>query len=523
MKIINRIKHLGLISLFVLPISAHSIKDITIIANSHQSCQLEASYYNDDDKTTTEAVCRFKKVSGGDDIYTCAIGTGNYNKRRSRLTIGVSDDKLNECKNNGGVDIFAIGSFGGWDDQGYNSTCTNNYFSAKSHGEWDYFSFLKPINGTITESIGTKNSGLGTTFRRYYEGMSSMSFLTKSKNLVNCTVWNSWAEKGRLNSDQVAKGFKFESKRFPGRYLQHNTYSDLPVSLDSRGNTWWIGDLNGVCPQDGDRVYLAKSEDNGDEFSNGLHEQYLRIQDRDSVTTNVDLDWVGSFETWKLEINSATGYNDCLSDGDEIRLKSDKTGRYMSATSQTDILIDETVDYGDRVKFYARASDYTPPKYAYAQQREVVGGGGGHWFDHEAVAQEALNGSVRVTKIQLNSGNRVDTIGFTYSDGTTAIHGDYDDPFSQYAGLLKWNSTYHLAEGEYVNYAKACVNRKNGSDRIFYLKLKTNFGKSIAGGTQSGTCTEFKESVAGDGSVLISPRGRSGAELDAIGFWQMVP
>ncbi len=526
MKIISRIKHLGLITLFILPVAAHSINDITLFGDSDSSCELTVSYYNGDDHTTNEAVCSFEKISGGDDKYTCAVGTGNYNNNSSRLTIKVSEHKLDACKNKGGAQISLIETASkvlpDWDHLSNNGTCTSNYFSNKNNGTWRTFSLLKPIHGTITETIATPNVGLGSTIRDYYEGMNSISFFTSNSDLIYCTVWNSWAEKGRFNRDQIGKGFKFESKRFPGRYLQHNTYSESPVSLDNTGNTWWIGDESSVCPKDGDTVFLAKSEDNDNEWSDGYHEQYLRIQDNDTDTTNVDQDYVGSLEKWTLEIIKGESEDvDCLRDGDEIRLKSHKTGLYMSATSETGIMIDEGEGHSswNRVKFYAHASDYTSPTYAYAQKRTTVGGDGGSWFDHGTVAKEALDGSIRVSKIHLNTGNRVDTLGFTYSDGTTAIHGNNDDLITG----IKWNQTYHLAEGEYVKYARACVGRKNGSDRIFYLKLQTNFGKSISGGTETDNCTQFKESVSGDGSVLISPRGRSGAELDAIGFWQMIP
>jgi len=509
------------------PIAAHSISDITLLGNSHSSCELTATYYNGDDDTTTEAVCSFKKNSQDvSDEYTCAVGTGNFDDSSSWLTIKVSEHKLDACKENGGAQVSAIETTAGvlddWDHLSYNGTCTSKYFSNKNNGKWGTFSLLKPTHGTLTETMVTPNQGLGSTTIEYYEGMNGVSFYTKNRDLIYCTVWNSWAEKGRFNRDQVGKGFKFESKKYPGRYLQHNTFSESPASLDSTGNTWWIGDENSVCPKDGDTVFLAKSEDNDNEWSDGYHEQYLRIQDNDTDTTNVDQDYVGSLEKWKLEIvTAASAYNDCLLDGDEIRLKSVETGLYMRASSETGIAIDEDEGHSswDRVKFYAHASDYIPPTYAYAQKRTAVGGDGGSWFDTGDIAQEALDGSIRVSKIHLNSGNRVDTLGFTYSDDTEVFKGNT----SPLGVNQQWNQTYHLAEGEYVKYARACVDRKNGSDRIFYLELKTSFGNSIAGGTESGTCTQFKESVAGDGSVLISIRGRAGAELDKIGFWQMIP
>lgn len=536
MKIINKVRSVGLITLCMTSIAAHSISDITLVGNSDQECRLTATYYNGDDGTTTEAVCSFEKISGGDDRYTCAVDTGDFNNDVSRLSIKVLDDKAEACKDNGGVDIYEIETSGGllsrWNNLGNTGTCTSTYFSNKSNGEWGTFSMFKPTKGTEEEAIVNENK-YGSTPRyityEYFEGMNSVSFYTSgvTADLISCTVWNSWAQKERFNSNLVAKGFKFESKKFPDQYLQHNTYSEEPASLDGKGNTWWIGTVDGVCPKQDSIVYLAKSEDNDNEWSDGKHGQYLRIDDDETTTTNVDQDYVGSLEEWKLKIikQDEWEYDDCLRDGHEIRLVNVKTGLSMNATSETEIAIDESSDHAgwDRVRFYAHESDYTPETYSEVLRMSTVGGQGGTWFDDKDIANDAKDGSTRVTKIQLNTGNRVDTIGFTYSDGTMAIHGRDDGTDTFFTFDMKWDQTYHLAEGEYVKYARACVGKKNGSDRVFYLRLMTSFGNYIEGGTETEDCTQFKESVAGDGSVLISMRGRSGTEIDQIGFRQLIP
>ena len=110
----------------------------------------------------------------------------------------------------------------------------------------------------------------------------------------------------------------------------------------------------------------------------------------------------------------------------------------------------------------------------------------------------------RISSVRISAGDRVDGLEVTYDGGTTIQHaGDDGD----------WTNSLELEAGEHIIEASICIDTYNGSERVFYLSLSTNYGDSISAGTQSGTCTP----------LILDPvlafHGRGGTNLDALGFY----
>lgn len=136
-----------------------------------------------------------------------------------------------------------------------------------------------------------------------------------------------------------------------------------------------------------------------------------------------------------------------------------------------------------------------------------LGGSGGSSFDDKYIMQYDLYRTKRkVTKISMSAGNRVDKIGFNYSDGHSVSHGG--NGFDRYLTL---------GSNEYISKVKVCSDNYNGSNRIHYLQFVTNYGNSVQGGTSKGTC---RTTYASSGYEIFAMFGRSGNELDAVGFYQ---
>lgn len=135
------------------------------------------------------------------------------------------------------------------------------------------------------------------------------------------------------------------------------------------------------------------------------------------------------------------------------------------------------------------------------------GGGGGSTFDDKEEMTIDLYRSQprRVRKVVIRSGRRVDRLSLEYSDGAVVAHG----------GVGGSDHTLSLPIDEHVNRYEVCVDKHDGSNRVFYLKLWTNKGNTVAGGSRDGSCT----SGTFEGKHLFGFHGRSGAGIDALGFY----
>ena len=156
---------------------------------------------------------------------------------------------------------------------------------------------------------------------------------------------------------------------------------------------------------------------------------------------------------------------------------------------------------GDRLSdHYPTAVDFS---YAVADDiafSELFGGSGGTAFSDLASYPQGE----RVALVSLRSGRRVDAIGIAYAGGLGLSHGGSGGSPQQ---LL-------LGTGEYLASAYLCRGRRDGGLRIFYLRLTTNFGNSLAGGSETGDCVT-QEAPAG--WQIVGFQGRAGKEIDKLG------
>ncbi|WDE02163.1 jacalin-like lectin [Thalassomonas actiniarum] len=167
------------------------------------------------------------------------------------------------------------------------------------------------------------------------------------------------------------------------------------------------------------------------------------------------------------------------------------------------------INYSDQAmegEWVANFASLSEAQSRFYRTGSVVGGTGGSSFDDiEQLALDQYRDKRRITKIQMSAGNRVDKVGLIYSDGQSVSHGGNG-----------FDRELNLGPGEYIYKARACVDSKNGSDRIFYLYFETNTGKTLSGGSEQGGCTT---TTAYGGYEIFAMKGRSGNELDAVGFY----
>jgi endonuclease/exonuclease/phosphatase family metal-dependent hydrolase len=156
----------------------------------------------------------------------------------------------------------------------------------------------------------------------------------------------------------------------------------------------------------------------------------------------------------------------------------------------------------------AMLSDHDPIRVGFTwtpsadyQFSEQFGGPHGDYYDD--VAKVAAG--ARATTVGLRAGARVDQLNLTLSGGVVLSHGGT-------GGTAK---SLALGSTEYVTSAQLCEGKYNDTTRIFYAKLTTNLGDSLAGGTTTADCVTR---TAPAGWQIAGFHGRSGDEVDKIGF-----
>ncbi len=129
--------------------------------------------------------------------------------------------------------------------------------------------------------------------------------------------------------------------------------------------------------------------------------------------------------------------------------------------------------------------------------------GGPHGTPYNDVASLPLNPVV--STLAIRTGSRVDNIGVTLSSGNTFSHGGN-------GGTLK---KLTLTSDEYLSSVKLCSGVYNGHTRIFYTKFTTSKGRTLAGGSTTGSSITY---TAPSGWQIVGFHGRSGSAVDKIGI-----
>lgn len=117
---------------------------------------------------------------------------------------------------------------------------------------------------------------------------------------------------------------------------------------------------------------------------------------------------------------------------------------------------------------------------------------------------ETLTATSNATVFTVRGGSRVDKVQVTLAGGATLAHG----------GTGGTEQSLTLQSGETVNEVTLCSGQYNGRTRIFYIKLTTSLGRTLATGkTTSNTVTY----TAPAGYKITGFYGNSGEELDKLG------
>ena len=134
---------------------------------------------------------------------------------------------------------------------------------------------------------------------------------------------------------------------------------------------------------------------------------------------------------------------------------------------------------------------------------DPYGGEYGTWFnDLETLSKIS---DVKVATVTLRGKDRLDGVALSLSSGQSLTHG----------GTGGTASTLTLNSGEILTAATLCQGEKDGKSRIFYAQLRTSAGRSVSAGVKTSTCVE---KTAASGSSFVGFLGRSGDEIDKLGF-----
>jgi endonuclease/exonuclease/phosphatase family metal-dependent hydrolase len=133
------------------------------------------------------------------------------------------------------------------------------------------------------------------------------------------------------------------------------------------------------------------------------------------------------------------------------------------------------------------------------QMSETFGGAGGTGFSFS----EKMNNSMP-TKIAIRSGSRLDSIAFTYNN-TVAQAGGTGGTYKE---LI-------LGKNEYITSMELSKAQKStfGTNRISYIKLTTNLGHVLEGGTKG----DVKTFTAPNGYSIAGLYGFADDEVDRLG------
>lgn len=138
------------------------------------------------------------------------------------------------------------------------------------------------------------------------------------------------------------------------------------------------------------------------------------------------------------------------------------------------------------------------------QLSHLFGGSGGAGFSHlPHIPDEA-----KVTHITMCSSRYVNGLSLTYSNESMVASG----------GVAGEQHVLRLDDDEHIVEVQVCKVKHRKNARISYMKVVTNKGQSIAGGTVTNNATTF---AAPGGMHITGFFGRAGDEIDKLGVIYM--
>ncbi|KAK1931453.1 hypothetical protein P3T76_013209 [Phytophthora citrophthora] len=126
-----------------------------------------------------------------------------------------------------------------------------------------------------------------------------------------------------------------------------------------------------------------------------------------------------------------------------------------------------------------------------------------------SVIRDAVEPGEKVRGVTIRTGERVDGVGIIHQNlfgKPEILHNDRDTSAPR--------QTLWLASGEYFKTIEAHTGEKDGRKTIFFIKLTTNLGNSISGGTPT---SDIGTETAEEGYQIGGFVGGLGDEIESIG------
>jgi len=135
---------------------------------------------------------------------------------------------------------------------------------------------------------------------------------------------------------------------------------------------------------------------------------------------------------------------------------------------------------------------------------DIVGGTGGNFFNDVPALLAAGSTTPRLKTLTLSGASRLVRIVASYDTIDTRTVGRG----------CETATSITLAIGEGITKVEACAGQKDGKARVFYMKVTTNTGRTLAAGTMTWECYTLD---APSGFTAVGFWGKSGAEINRIG------
>ncbi|KAF5331007.1 hypothetical protein D9619_005246 [Psilocybe cf. subviscida] len=120
----------------------------------------------------------------------------------------------------------------------------------------------------------------------------------------------------------------------------------------------------------------------------------------------------------------------------------------------------------------------------------------------------------KLTSITIRGASRIDGVSYTVSYGSSST-----SVTTTRGGSGGTAYTLTLASGERITSVYACQGKYNNTTRVFYLKLTTSTGRTLAAGATTGDCVTSNvptDAASGGNWGLVAFWGRAGNGIDRI-------
>jgi hypothetical protein len=267
------------------------------------------------------------------------------------------------------------------------------------------------------------------------------------------------------------------------------------INANSNGNAVLIfGDTNCRYTRDGDNIRNILTNIGANDIAGkGAYDSWVQLIKGGTPPA------IGDTGTGCSNLNTILTSFDC-----EVVDKIFYRGNnFIKLTPLTYTLEDANFRYTDGTALSDHRPAYTKFQYNLSNTLRLSDQfGGPHGTGYNDVNWIPANPVVNIVGIR--TGSRVDQVNIRLTNGTWLTHGGYGGNY-QYLTL---------GTGEYIQSVTMCSGKYNNSTRVFYIKFTTNTGRTLAGGSTTGSSVTY---TAPAGWQIVGFHGRSADALDKMG------